>query len=69
MIHHNQSIAGFPEVGSEGLDPLVELSGVLGDVVGHLVLYVEGADEDEFAGLDDAGSSVLLHKGMLTFLR
>lgn len=69
MFGMEQSIALLDEVLGEGLDSLVELSGVLSDAVLHLGLGVEGADEDELRGLDDAGATLFLDKQLCTFLR
>ena len=65
----NQSKSRLSDSGSKAFNSLVELSWVLGDTVLHFVLNVECSDQNHFAGLDDAGTSVLLNTLRLTFLR
>ena len=48
------------EVVGQPLDPLVKLSGVLGDSVLHFVLDVESADDKVVFGCGDAGAPVFL---------
>ena len=69
MFNAMRSIALLDEADSESLDSLVELSGVLGHAVLHLDLRVEGADDEELAGLDDAGAALFLSEARYTFLR
>lgn len=59
---NQQSISLLDKGLSEGLHSLVELSGVLRDAVTHLGLGVEGADDEELFGLDDASTSGFLHE-------
>jgi hypothetical protein len=53
----------------EALHSLVELSGVLRHTVLHLGLRVEGANQVELLGLDDAGTALFLDRERCTFLR
>ena len=57
------------EVVGQPLDPLVELSGVLGDSILHFVLDVESPDNEVVFGAGNAGTSVFLGRNKSTFFR